>query len=474
MTHHYLKSLSSLEYNPHDINDVVKYAQKLLKKSLNEVMLEKNLITDFHKSSNKGAFGLLLEELYFSIKNNSDSEPDIIESGVEIKSAQIKVSITNKKTFKERLKISSISFENSFNYANLFESPLWKKIERILLILFIYREGADRLDDICDFADLLIFPEEDLVQFAKDWDTIKAFVQNKRANEITEGLTYYLSANTSGRDSKDLVDAPGGLRVKRRAFSLKSAYLNELFRYKPPKLRAKIGKLKAKKNKNLEQSILDELRKYQGKSCQQICVHFNLNYSSLIKAKDYFSRVSKLINKLILSNISENSTEIPFEEFEQFNKAGIIIKTVALEESGNLKEAMSFPTIKWVELAEEDEWEESQLYDFISRKFLFYVYKKNAGYKNPNFLKAFFWSMPQSDIEKMEELWSDTKKKVLRNEYESFLASTEHPIGHVRPHAKNSLDLAPTPQNTMEKKKSFWLNRAYIFDVIEKQLNRVE
>jgi len=472
VTNHYLKPLSSLEYNPHDINDVVKYAKKLLKKSLNEVMLENNQITNFHKSTNKGAFGLLLEELYFSIKNNSDSEPDIIESGIEIKSAHVKFTTKNIKVFKERLKIGSISFEKSFNYDNLFESPLWRKIERILLILFIYRKGADRLDDICDYADLLIFPEEDLIQFAKDWHTIKTLVQNNRANEITEGLTYYLSANTSG-NKNDFVDAPGGLRVKRRAFSLKSAYLNELFRYKPPKLRAKIGKLKAKKNKNLEQSILDELMKYQGKSCQQICVHFNLNYSSLIKAKDYFSRVSKLINKLILSNISENSTEIPFEEFEQFNKAGIIIKTVALEESGNLKEAMSFPTIKWVELAEEDEWEESQLYDFISRKFLFYIYQKNTEYKNPTFVTAFFWSMPQTDIDKMQELWSNTKDKVLRNEYDSFLASTEHSVGHVRPHARNKLDLAPTPQDTMEKKQSFWLNRAYIFDVIKNQLNRV-
>ena len=473
MTSHYLKPKESLEYNPHDVNDVVKYAQKLLNKSLNEVMVEKNLITDFHKSSNKGAFGLLLEELYFSIKNNSDSEPDIIESGIEIKSAQVKVSLTNKKTFKERLKISSINYENSFNYSNLFESPLWKKIERILLMLFIYRDGADRLDDICDFADLLIFPEEDITQFAKDWNTIKTLVQNNRANEITEGLTYYLSANTSGRDSKDLVDAPGGLRVKRRAFSLKSAYLNELFRYKPPKLKAKIGKLKAKKNKTLEQSVIEELYKYQGKSCQHICEHFNLDYSSLINAKDYFSRVSKLINKLILSNISENSTEIPFEEFEQFNKAGIIIKTVALEENGNLKESMSFPAIKWVELAEEDEWEESQLYDFISRKFLFYVYKKNAEYKNPTFVTAFFWSMPQTDIDKMQELWGNTKEKVLRNEYGSFLTSTQHSVGHVRPHAKNALDLAPTPQNTMEKKKSFWLNRVYILNVIKNHLNRV-
>lgn len=467
MTSHYLKPIESLEYNPHDISDVVKYAQKLLKKSLNEVMLEKSLITDFHKSSNKGAFGLLLEELYFGIKNNSDSEPDIFESGIEIKSAQVKFTSKNIKVFKERLKISSISYDSSFNYVNLFDSPLWRKIEKILLILFIYRKGEDRLDNICDFADLLIFPEEDIAQFAKDWEILKKLVQNNRANEITEGLTFYLSANTSGRNSKDLVNAPGGLRVKRRAFSLKSTYLNELFNYKPPKLKAKIGIIKSKQNKTLEQTVIEELNKYQGKSCQQICELFKVDYTSLNKAKDYFSKVSKLINKLILSDISEDSSEIPFEKFEQFNKAGVIIKTVALEKTGNLKEAMSFPAIKWVELAEEDEWEESQLYDFISRKFLFYVYKKNLQNKNPTFLKAFFWSMPQGDIDKMQYLWENTKEKVLRNEYDSFLSSTQHSVGHVRPHAKNAKDKAPTPQNTMEKKKSFWLNSKYVLEVIK-------
>ena len=81
--------------------------------------------------------------------------------------------------------------------------------------------------------------------------------------------------------------------------------------------------------------------------------------------------------------------------------------------------------------------------------------------------------MPQTDIDKMQELWGNTKEKVLRNEYGSFLTSTQHSVGHVRPHAKNALDLAPTPQNTMEKKKSFWLNRVYILNVIKNHLNRV-
>jgi len=466
----YLKPLNELDYNPYDEASVICHAQRLIRKSLNEVLEEKNFITDHHAKNNKGAFGLLLEELYFSIKNNSDSEPDIIESGIEIKSAQLLISSENKKTFKERLKISSISFDSSFNYENLFDSPLWKKLEKILLILFLYKQGEDRMDNICDFAGLLKFPDEDIAQFARDWDTIKKLVVNNKANEITEGVTYYLSANTSGKDSNDLVDAPGGLRVKRRAFSLKSAYLNELFTYRPPIIKAKIGKLKTIDGKSLEESVIEELSKFEGNSCSDICNHFNINYQSLINAKDYFSRVSKLINKLILSKLSEDSSNIPFEEFDQFNKAGITIKTVALEKNNTLKEAMSFPTIKWVELVHEDDWEESKLYDNISRRFLFYVYKKNGLEKNPTFLTAFFWTMSQDDINQMHELWLDTKNKVLENKYDEFLSSTQHPVGHIRPHARDASDLIITPQGTMQKKKSFWINRKYIYDVIQKKI----
>jgi len=469
MTSNYLKPVNELGYDPSSQSSVVAHAKKLLNKSLNEVLASSENLSDRRKVLNKGAFGQVLEELYFNIKNNSDAQPDVPECGVEIKSAQIIVA-GNSKKFKERLKITALNYSNSFNYENLFESPLWAKLEKILLMLFIYQADKNRMDDLCDWADILNFPEDDIVQFAEDWNLIKEKVLSGKADEITEGMTLYLGASTAGKDSNDLVLAPGNIKAKRRAFSLKNSYLNELFSYRPPKLKSQIGKIRQGK-KSLEKSIVDEANKFKGRTCEFICNDLGIDFNRFIRAKDSFSRVSRHISNLILSKLSGAKSGEVYSQFEELNKAGIRVKTIVLEKNGQLKEAMSFPTIKWKDLHGEKVWEDSDLYQAISGKFLFYVYQKTDEDNNPKFLRAFFWTISEGDLEKMKNLWLDTKEKISNNDYENFIKSSEHDVGHIRPHGRDSKDLCETPQGSFEKKKSFWFNRSYILDVVKNNLD---
>lgn len=469
MTNNYLKPIEELGYDPSNQASVVAYAQKLLNKSLNEILASSESLSDRHKISNKGAFGQVLEELYFSIKNNSDSQPDIPECGVEIKSAQVIVS-GNSKKFKERLKITALNYSNSFNYNSLFESPLWSKLEKILLLLFIYQADKNRMDDLCGWANIINFPEEDIAQFAEDWNLIREKVLNGKADEITEGMTLYLGASTAGKNSNDFVVAPGNIRAKRRAFSLKNSYLNELFSYRPPRLKSQIGKIKQGK-KALEKSILDEANKFKGKTCEFICAHFGLDFNRYRRAKDSFSRVSRHISNLILSKLSGAKSGEVYSQFEELNKAGIRVKTIVLEKNGQLKEAMSFPAIRWKDLHDEEVWEDGDLYQAISGKFLFYVYQKTDEDNNPKFLKAFFWTISAIDLEKMRILWVDTKEKISKNDYKNFIKSSEHEVGHIRPHGRDSNDLCETPQGGFEKKKSFWFNRSYILGIVKNNLD---
>jgi DNA mismatch repair protein MutH len=77
--------------------------------------------------------------------------------------------------------------------------------------------------------------------------------------------------------------------------------------------------------------------------------------------------------------------------------------------------------------------------------------------------------MPIQDLDKdYYELWRDTVSKIKEGNYDGFMKSTENRVGHVRPKARGSKDLMETPQGTYVKKKSFWLNRNYIAEVIEK------
>lgn len=73
-----------------------------------------------------------------------------------------------------------------------------------------------------------------------------------------------------------------------------------------------------------------------------------------------------------------------------------------------------------------------------------------------------FWSIPQNDMDVLEQVWIDTKKKIQKGDFEHFIKASENKIGHVRPKGQNALDVMEAPDGTMQKKKCFWLNSSYI------------
>lgn len=73
--------------------------------------------------------------------------------------------------------------------------------------------------------------------------------------------------------------------------------------------------------------------------------------------------------------------------------------------------------------------------------------------------------MPEYDLEIAHEGWEDTKQKIKMGDYDNFVRIRDKSIIHVRPHGTDSFkDLTPTPQGTMYKKLSFWLNKEYIYE----------
>ena len=172
---------------------------------------------------------------------------------------------------------------------------------------------------------------------------------------------------------------------------------------------------------------------------------------------------------MLLEEIAGNPTTKVTTNFEQFRKAGVIEKTVTLQKTGTLKESVSFPAFKWTELAQEDEWENSELYEILTSKFFFTVFKKtSAGF--PIYIGCFFWTMPELDIHEMKAIWTDTRDKIKEGRYKNFMGITESHVGHVRPHGTKG-ETFPTPQGGCEGKKSFWLNSHYIKKIINKQFN---
>ena len=80
-----------------------------------------------------------------------------------------------------------------------------------------------------------------------------------------------------------------------------------------------------------------------------------------------------------------------------------------------------------------------------------------------------FWNMPETDLETyVYKAWKNTVQKIKQGDYTHFIKSSENPVCHIRPHARNSQDLAPTLQGGLEKKMCFWLNTDYIQKQIKK------
>ena len=93
---------------------------------------------------------------------------------------------------------------------------------------------------------------------------------------------------------------------------------------------------------------------------------------------------------------------------EEFVKAGIVLKTIRLENNNTIREHMSFPNFKFKELIQE-EWEDSTFGNYLREtRFLFVIYKKNA--QGELILKGCqFWNIPYEDLEhNVKNVWETT------------------------------------------------------------------
>jgi len=479
MSNNYLVPVDELGYDPKDEASVIEYAKRLLGKSLNQALGTTHTLNTLKHSQNKGAFGEILEELYFHIKKNSDPVPDIPECGIEIKTGRFKTGPKAGKSVDQRLKLGSIDYFNSFTSSTLFDDALWIKTQKILLLMLVRNQNNNRMDEICDYADKIIFPAEDIAQFARDWLTIKQYVTSGRADELSEGHTNYLAACTSGSGKGKLVDAPIGhdcakaanIQAKERAFCFKEGYLNVLLGLR--KKKQKLAKIVISKNNSLEETVIAQLETFYNITCSRICADLRIDPSRAVLSKARYYLIAKMVTGRILALIADQpDVDIGLDDYEQFNKADIKIKTISLESDFNINEHMSFPAINWVKLHNESMWEESELYKQMTRRYLFVVFQKHSSgdVLSSVLMKAFFWTMTAHDLRLMESLWNDTKRKVANDDYSHFISISDDRVGHVRPHDKKGLRNSPTPQGDLEKKMSFWINKSYIHKLIMSRL----
>ena len=212
------------------------------------------------------------------------------------------------------------------------------------------------------------------------------------------------------------------------------------------------------KRATFEEAVQAKFKKYIGLTVDEI--HAKVGKGLSQNAKGY------------LASLSRRMMGVNTKKIEEFEKAEITMRTLALEPSGVLKESISFPAFDYMDLLNE-EWASSELRNALKNKFFFVVFRKNAkDKKNKNYFtldKVLFWNLPEKELEgEVRKTWEKTRQRIKEGKADKLPGITEGLICHVRPHATKGDRLLQTPLNGMLKKHCFWLTSKYVKKQIEK------
>ena len=446
-------------YNRQEIELISKSA---IGKSVNDI-LNTEVITIEDKEANKGGLGQLIEKYLFGMDNNSDSEPDFMPAGIELKVTPYKKIKGGKLSAKERLVLNIIDYMTE--YKNTFRSShFWYKNNKIQLLWYLWEANKDKKDLIITHEKLLeLEKNEDLKQIEEDWNFIINKIREGKAHEISEADTMYLGACSKGANALSTREQPfSDIPAMQRAFCFKNSYMTQLVR-KYIGDYSNVEKILKGTNDTFNEFVLNVIAKYKGKSQNELMNEFNID----TKAKN--------VNSMLISRMFNVKSKL--SETEEFQKAKIIPKTIRIEENGRIKESISFPYFKYTEIVNQD-WETSDLREELeTTKYMFFIFKMENGEYIFKGIKL--WNMPEIDIEtSVMEMWKKTYNtiktgnivKSIENGIRktNFVGMSENNVCHVRPHGRNASDVCKLPVAdrltgaTEYTKHCFWINNNYI------------
>ena len=326
------------------------------------------------------------------------------------------------------------------------------------------KDAVSKLDYRIDYARLFTPPAKDLAIIKHDYQVIVGKIKSGKAHELSESDTLYLGAATKAKSSEDRREQPySDILAKPRAFAFKNAYmtyvLNNYIIPGRPQYESILG---PEPVDSFEDYVTGKINQYAGFSIDSLCDLLNIDKSTEPK------NIGSIIAFRILGIKGNNA--------EEFEKAGIKVKTIRIETNGTIKESMSFPVFRFTDIIEQ-EWEDSDFRNYLSEtRFFFVIYKFDEN--RALILKGCqFWNIPYKDLEgPVRNVWIRTKEVVKNglviiqkngHNTNNLPKASENPVCHVRPHARNSSDTFSLPDGRQYPKQCFWLNNSYILSQIE-------
>lgn len=404
------------DYDETDIKSVVDYSQILLDKSLGQIIADyqetpyKNY-SDFHSKTvstvedkeismkSKGQYGNYIEKYFYGYQPNSDSAADFDKIGVELKVTPFKVNKNGSISAKERLVLTILNYMEE-NLEDFYSTHLWAKCSKILLLFYNgLIPNQTMADYIIEKVFLYEWFEEDMDVILEDYLRITEKIKQGKAHELSESDGNYLSTCTKGAGKgKDFRSQPFSSEpAKQRAWELKSSYMTYLINHKifnQTEHESVVATARGEK-KPFTEVVAEKILAYKGFSEEELYARFDINP----KAK---GKNSSLIRKIL-------GLTGDIEKTQEFQKANMNLRVIRVDKNGLPKEDSPFKTYNFVELASNDEWEESHPYlEICNKRFLFVVFKEVSP-------KLFildsikFWGFPDRLLDEVQRVWQETR-----------------------------------------------------------------
>lgn len=483
----------NLGYDPASPESIERFAVQLENKTFLDVVSEKENISAeaieaYANKFRKGGLGNLLEEVYFGYKANSNQEADFPEAGVELKATPYEVTKKGELRAGERLVLTMINYDSPIEL-EFYKSHAWEKM-RLILLVYYWRNKQLNSNLLYKIGYVKLFtpPEEDLEIIKKDYDYIVNMIKDGRAHELSEGDTMYLGACTKGATAeKSTVPQYYGdnIPARKRAFCFKNSYMTYVLNHyiagksSDNSILKDVTKLK---EKSFEEILNDIVGKYVGKSDKELCEQFGREYNN---------------NKAQWNDLACKILGIRDEHADEFEKANIKVKTIRIEENNTMRESMSFPPFKFLDLVEE-EYEDSSLHDYFEEtRLFFFVWKRDGDvYRVKGCL---LWNMPHFDLDvTVRKEWEQYKHIIQygvqftkcmdsagKVSFKNNLPNkSETEVIHMRPHATKAAyrfnngeeygnverDANILPSGEYMTTQSFWINNNYILKQLKNLL----
>ncbi len=331
-----------------------------------------------------GIAGDVIEQSVFGYDRDSKQECDIEIDGLltelkttgvrvpksELKNAKGKVGAEYNKFFgaKEGISITGVTFEPTIQ-TDFLTSHFWEKSERLLIVFYEYKSydvvpaSSYANFPIVDYC-YNTFSEEEQAKLRNDWEIVRDYLQD-----------VYNKYKTIEDRYKKLVGFTHVLRPKLLLIELVPGFKKRPSgNYQKPRYRLKqtfvdyivhghFNKTRTVSEISLKESFssfaqLDErchtiAGKYKGKTIEE-----------LKKILDIDADSKDIAAKCILRMFDADCKRL--NQISDFNKAGIIAKTITITPSGTRTEDMKLKHIDFEEWADRDiDFEESNIYNYF-------------------------------------------------------------------------------------------------------------